>query len=283
MDQILLTGVSGNVGNAVFKYLRGEDVAVHIGVRNIKKYQGMEKKSNVRLLDFENDLTYKKALKNIDKVFLVRPPQITDVEGVFKPFIKACKEAGVQHIAFLSLIGIEKNTLPPHHKIEKLIVDSSIAYTFIRPSFFMQNLIEPHGVDIKELDRLIIPAGKAKTNFIDTDDIGAIISRVLVDKGHEYKAYDITGIEAVDYDQVAHSMTEILGREIIYTKPSFLSFYWHMRKRNHPRAKVFVMIGLYLSTRLGMANVYKEEAEKLLGRKPKTIHEFIENNKMSWL
>lgn len=283
MNNILITGVSGNVGSAVLKYLKGEEACVHIGVRNISKYQDVDSDLKVRELDFEKKSTYVKALENIDKVFIIRPPQITDVEGVFEPFVNVCKQEGVSHIVFLSLIGIEKNTRPPHHKIEKVIEASGIAYTFIRPSFFMQNLIEPHGDDIRKLNKIIIPAGKAKTNFVDTDDIGEIVSRVLVGDEHLNKAYDITGSESIDYYQVADSMTEILGRKILYTKPSLLRFYLHMRKKNHPRMKVVVMIYLYLSTRFGMAEVYSDEAEKLLGRKPKTIDVFIENNKGIWL
>lgn len=282
MNNILITGVSGNVGSAVLKYLETLNTKVHIGVRSISKYKDVNETVTVRELDFENPNTYKSALKNMDKIFIVRPPQITDVDGVFLPFVNACKEAGIKHIVFLSLIGIEKNTIPPHHKIEKVIVASNIPYTFIRPSFFMQNLIEPHGEDIKERNQIIIPAGKAKTNFIDTEDIGEIIGRVLLGDGHMNKAYDITGCEIVDYYQVARMMTEVLGRTIVYTKPSLLKFYLHMTKK-HTKTKVLVMIFLYISTRLGMAKSYSQEAEILLERKPKTMKEFIENNKSIWV
>lgn len=283
MNNILITGVSGNVGSAVLKYLIKEKANTYIGVRNVGKYQDKLDNVVVRELDFEKQTTYRNALENIDKVFIVRPPQITDAEGVFGPFIKACKDFGIKHIVFLSIIGIEKNTIPPHHKIEKLIVGSSIPYTFIRPSFFMQNLIEPHGEDVRKLNQLLIPCGKAKTNFIDTDDIGEIIGRVLLSEEHMNKAYDITGAEALDYYEIADIMSEVLGKEILYTKPSFIKFYLHMRKRDYPRGMVFVMIFLYLSTRLGMANTYSKESEILLGRKPNTMKQFIKNNKSVWI
>lgn len=282
MNKIMITGVSGHVGGAVLKYLQGFEAEIYLGVRNVEKYKDRFRGVIIRELDFENQETYVTALKDLDKVFLVRPPQITDVEGIFQPFIQSCKEAGVKHIVFLSLIGIEKNPIPPHHKIEKLIVGSSIPYTFIRPSFFMQNLIEPHGDDIIKYNELFIPAGKAKTNFIDTEDIGEIISRVLVSEEHKNRAYDITGSEIITYNQVALIMTKILGRTITYSKPSILKFYRHMRKRAYPKAQIFVMIFLYISTRLGMAKAYSDQAEKLLGRKPHTMEEFIVKNQQVW-
>ena len=68
---------------------------------------------------------------------------------------------------------------------------SGIPYTFIRFSFFMQNLSTTHAQDIKERNDLFIPSGKARISFIDTRDIGEIIGRCLVEKGHENKAYTI--------------------------------------------------------------------------------------------
>ncbi len=73
--------------------------------------------------------------------------------------------------------------MTPHHKIEKIIRELEIPYTFIRPSFFMQNLNTTHQKDIKENHDLFIPAGKSKTSFIDTRDIGEVAVTCLTD-GH---------------------------------------------------------------------------------------------------
>ncbi|MBU3112378.1 NmrA family NAD(P)-binding protein [Clostridium lacusfryxellense] len=110
----------------------------------------------------------------IGKILLVRPPQLTDVKGIFNPFIQKCKVNGVKQVIFLSLLGAEKNPFPPHHKIEKAILASGIPYTFIRPSFFMQNLSTTHATDIKERDDLFIPCGKAKISGICYSNDGII-------------------------------------------------------------------------------------------------------------
>ncbi|WKK78452.1 NmrA family NAD(P)-binding protein [Marivirga salinae] len=73
---------------------------------------------------------------------------IADLKAVFKPLIEVVKEVGVKHIVFLSVQGAEKQSYIPHHKIEKLIVESQIPYTFIRPAYFMQNFITTLGKDI---------------------------------------------------------------------------------------------------------------------------------------
>jgi len=283
MGDILLTGISGNVGSGVVEYLKGENIDFVAGVRNPKKYKEKNIDLNFVEFDFENLSTHKKALSGIKKVFLMRPPQLTDVKGIFKPFIDTCKACGVKQIVFLSLLGIEKNPFPPHYKIEKEILKSEIPYTFIRPSFFMQNLSTTHSDDIKLRNDLFIPSGKAKVSFIDTRDIGEIIGRTLVEDGHLNQSYTLTGSEAVDYYQVSKLMSNIIGREIKYSNPSILKFRREIIKRGTKKEFANVMTVLYLTTKLGMANHVTDTSEKILGRKPRTIEEFIRDYKEVWV
>ena len=280
--KILLTGVSGNVGSAVVDYLKSEKIPFLAGVRNVEKSRHTDPSMEYVHFDFEDRSTYVAALNGIEKVFLVRPPQSTDVKGIFQPFIEICKEAGVKQLVFLSLLGAKKNPFPPHHKIEKAIVASGIPYTFIRPSFFMQNLSTTHAKDIKERNDLFIPSGNAKISFIDTRDIGEIIGRTLIEDGHENKAYTITGSEAITYYKVAESMTKLLRRKIIYSNPSLFQFRKEMLKRGVKKEFVTVMMVLYLTTQLGMAKSVTSTAETLLKRKPRSIDDFVKDHLDVW-
>ena len=276
-DTILLTGITGNVGSAVVNYLKSINIGFIAGVRNIERSKQQDDSIEYIHFDFQDTVTYESALHGVKKVFLVRPPQLTDVRGIFIPFIQKCKEVGVKQIVFLSLLGAEKNPFPPHHKIEKAIVKSEIPYTFIRPSFFMQNLSTTHAEDIKERDDLFIPSGKAKVSFIDTRDIGEIIGRTITEEGHKNKAYTITGSDAITYFKVADTMTRVLGRKITYSNPSLFKFRKNMIERGIKKDFATIMMVLYLTTKLGMANHVTNTAELLLKRKPRTIEDFIKD------
>lgn len=69
------------------------------------------------------------------------------------------------------MLGIEKNPIVTHAKIEKILKNSGIPYTFLRPSFFMQNLLSQHGDKLRNEKIIEVPAGNRKTNFIDVRDI----------------------------------------------------------------------------------------------------------------
>lgn len=281
-DTILITGTSGNVGSAVLQYLRLEDREVTAGVRDVERSQKADPGTQYVHLDFERPETYGPALKGVRKVFLVRPPHLTDVKGIFEPFIQACRQAGVAHIVFLSLLGAEHNPFPPHHRIERAIKGSGMAYTFIRPGFFMQNLSTTHAKDIRERSDLFIPSGRAKVSFIDTRDIGEIIGKVLTEEGHEGMAYTVTGKEAVTYSQVSDRMTHHLGRRITYSNPSLFRFRKAMVESGVKKEFATVMMVLYLTTSLGMASHVTGTAEVILGRKPRSIDDFISDHLEVW-
>lgn len=141
--KILITGATGNVGMEVIKCLVAIDNNFEIvaGVRDIEHEAAKLKEHLVSCVkfDFTNSQLVANALVSVDLLFLLRPPQLSNVKKYFAPLIASARAAGVKHIVFLSVQGVEKSTFIPHYKIEKLIVDSGIGYTFLRPAYFMQN------------------------------------------------------------------------------------------------------------------------------------------------
>lgn len=278
--KILITGASGNVGYYVVEELikMGEKVVTAgTNVDKLKKIFGDVVDSVY--FDFTDTSTYEKALHNVDRVFLMRPPHLGKPEDLY-PFIDAMKEHNIQLISFLSLMGVENNTIPPHHKIEKYIESKKIPYAHIRPGFFMQNLTGIHSVEIKEKNEIFIPAGNSKTSFIDAADIGLATS-VLLHNPKKYRntAHTITGPEALDYKQVASILSKVTGKTITYVKPGFLRYrHYYIKKRELDKGYVNVTVALYFMTRLGTAKEVTDVFYKLTGRKPRTLEEFAKNN-----
>ena len=138
MRQILITGATGNIGTEVIRSLTilGTNNQIIAGVRNILKAKQLFfdfKNLDYRDFDFENPQTFDKSLDNIDCVFLLRPPHISDVDKYFKPLIQKISEKGIRQIIFLSVQGAEKSKIIPHNKIERLIRDSGLDFIFLRP------------------------------------------------------------------------------------------------------------------------------------------------------
>ena len=278
--KVLVTGASGNVGSYVVKELLKMGEQVVVAGTDIKKLINMfGDKVNVVEFDFTKKQTFKDALNGVDRIFLMRPPHLGKPQDLY-PFIDAAKRNNIKLISFLSLMGVQKNTIPPHHKIEKYIEGIGVPYAHIRPGFFMQNVSGIHSEEIREQDKIFIPAGKSKTSFIDANDIGLSIA-VVLHEPEKYKntAHTITGPEALDYYQVAEILSRVTGRKITYDKPGYLKYRgYYIRNRGLDKAYVNVTVALYFMTRMGTAKDVTDEFYKLTGKKSRTFEEFAREN-----
>lgn len=280
---ILVTGASGNVGSELVKYLRQRGQPVRIAQRTRSAQDDYGDGVETVQFDFKDPHTFASAFAGVERMFLVRPPAISDARRFIFPAIDAARQAGVRHIVFLSVIGTEKNRIVPHYKIEQYIQRSGLNYTFLRASFFMQNLNTVHRAEIKDEHMIYVPAGRGKTSFVDVRDVAAVAALALTTNGHARRAYALTGSEAFDYDEVARILSEVLARPIIYRNPSLLSFIWREHKRGTPLPLILVMAAIYTTARLGLAGRITEDTERLLDRAPIPFKQYVEDYRTCWL
>ncbi len=278
MSRILVTGATGNVGSVVIEALSRRGISACAAVRDPRPGAIADQV----LFDFERPETYAPALKGVDKLFLMRPPALTDVARYVFPLIDEAKRSGVSQIVFLSLLGAQHLPFVPHRKVELYLERSGISYTFLRASFFMQNLSTTHAREIREKNLIDVPAGMGKTSFVDVADLAEVAAIALTETGHENKAYDLTGCEALDYHEVAAILTGELGRPIRYRAPGLLGFLlWRIRE-GVPFGFALVMGAIYTTARMGKAALVTPELERLLGRPPQTLKHFISKERAIW-
>lgn len=284
MTKVLITGATGNVGTEVIKSLQNIDhqLDIYAGVRNSNedKIKLSNYKVNFSLFNFTDVKTYKTALYGCEILFLLRPPQISEVEKYFKPIIDTCKESGVKHIVFLSVQGVEKSKIIPHHKIEKLLVDSKIPYTFLRPAYFMQNFTTTLHNDLVNKKRIYLPAGNAKFTLVDVRDIGAVSATILTNiSEHINKSYELTCKEKLTFLEMSTILSDILRTDIQYISPNLISFFLTKRKEKTPTMFILVMIMLHYFPRFQKEPQTTDWVEKITNRQPTTFEQFINDNK----
>lgn len=285
MQQIFITGATGNVGFQTLcaLYKNSNGIKIKAGVRNIEKagkqFGGFKDTELVRF-DFTMQETFTHALQTIDTLFLLRPPQIADVDKYIKPLVDESVRCGVKKMLFLSVQGAEKNKFIPHHKIENLIKSSGIDYIFIRPGYFMQNLTTTLAGDIQKKHKIILPAGKATFNWTDVNNIGEATA-ILIRHFDTYKnaAYEITGAQKTDYYQVARLISQETGIPIEYKSINPLRFYFMKRSEGMQRGLALVMIMLHFLPRLKKAPPLTDFYKKLTGKPPTSLEEFIKRER----
>lgn len=281
--QILITGAPGNVGSEVVCALQQTEVPFRIGAFNPEKAQRVfGKDAEIVKFDFLKSETYAQAFEGIDRMFLVRPPTLSNVKRDITPAIRAAVTAGVKHIVFLSIQGVENNRFVPHHKIEQVVLDSGADFTFLRAGFFMQNLSTTHCSEIRDQNVIALPVGTAKTSFIDVRDIAAAVVCALLEPKHRNKRYTLTGNEALNYDEVVQKLSVTLHRTIRYTHPSTLSFILRQLNYGHKLSYTLIMTMLYTLTRFGNARSVSADVEEILGKPPISFDQFAADYRGAW-
>lgn len=285
MKRILVTGATGNIGLEVVHYLSelNFDSEILAAVRNIEKAKITFKNYPdllYRQFDFENESTFSIAFNQIDILFLLRPPHISDVEEVFRPLLNSAKENRIRKVVFLSVQGAEKSKVIPHNKIERLIQELRFEYIFVRPSYFMQNLTTTLLPEILTKQSITLPPGKAKFNWIDVKNIGESTA-TLVAKFENYRnqAYEITGPENKNFGDVAALITDITGERIRFNSINPISFYFRKKKEGLNGGFAMVMTILHFLPRLQAEPHISDNYQKLTGKVPTTLQEFIEREK----
>ncbi|NJM06892.1 SDR family oxidoreductase [Candidatus Gracilibacteria bacterium] len=283
MAPILVTGATGNVGAALIPFLLGAGATVRAAVRAPAK-EAERVPANVELVPFDFVVpdTFGPALDGVEQVFLMRPPALSNIRRDMLPFLTALKDHGVRQVVFLSLLGAEKNKVVPHARVEEALAKLELPTTLLRPSFFMQNLDTTHRLDIKDHNEIYVPAGNGRTSFIDVRDIAAVAARTLTEDGHVGQAYPLTGSVALTYGEVAEIFTRVLARPITYPNPALPAFTARMRSYGHAFDFIMVMIGIYTTARLGLAAFVSDDCERLLGRAPITVEQYVKDYRAVW-
>lgn len=284
MTKVLITGATGNVGKELIEALGNlnHNLDLFAGVRDLKEDSGKlaNKKIQFSQFDFTDITTYQTALNGCDILFLLRPPQISDVEKYFKPIIQTCIEKEVKHIVFLSVQGVEKSKIIPHHKIEKQIVESKISYTFLRPAYFMQNFTTTLHNDLVNKKRIYLPAGNAKFTLVDVRDIGAVAAAIMTNiSEHINKSYELTCKEKLTFSEMARILSDILGTEIQYRSPNLISFFLTKRNENTPIGLILIMVMLHYFPRFQKEPEITNWIDKITHRQPTTFEQFVNDNR----
>ena len=281
---VLVTGAPGNVGTPLVQELLRLGARVRVAAWDAAAARAAFGDAvEIVPFDFELPDTFGQAFAGVERMFLLRPPQIADVDGVIVPALRAAAAAGVRHVVFLSIQGAEKNRIVPHRKIEDRLRASGMAWTFVRAAYFMQNLSTTHAPEVRELDEIWVPAGRSsRTAHVDARDVAAVAARALVEDGHEGMAYTPTGPAALTYDEIAGMLTRELGRPIRYADPGMLAFWHRLRRRGMPRGMVGVMLGIYTAARMGLADGLSDDVARLTGRPPIPMEQFIHDTRDAW-
>ncbi len=279
-SKILVTGATGTIGSFVVDFLKEKNADFIAMVRNEQKRQPFKNKGIKSVVaDFDSPKLLEEALKGIQKVFLLSVTS-PDAPRLQATLIQKAKEAGVKHIVKVSVRGADKNADfnigKWHGESEEMIKESGIAWTFLQPHSFLQNLLFD-AESIREKGKIFSMQGDGKIPMVDARDIAAVAVKVLLDPGYENKSYVLTGPVSISYHDIAYEFSVALNREIEYVKQTPEEGHAAMLAAGMPSWLANDMAKLNRRFANNEDNDVSPDVEKVLGRKPHNLLDFIQD------
>ena len=283
---VLVTGATGKTGSEVVKGLIAKGETVRAGAHTPEKARemfGAHAGVQVVPFDFGRPETFDAALAGVDRIWLLAVTGDTAPDQALMPFVDRAKAAGVRHIAYMTTRGVEMDETNPLRQVEHYIEKSGIGYTFLRPSWFMQNFssgfIAPM---ITGMGGIYLPAADAKSSFIDARDIAAVGVAALTEPGHNGKAYALTGGQAWTYGEAAEILSQAAGKQIRYVALSDEDFRSGLAAQGWKPEQIEMFSNLFSGVRQGWAAAVSPDVANVLGRPQITLEQFAQDHAAVW-
>lgn len=274
----LITGATGDIGSKAVQQLirRGERPRVFVrdeAKARIQFGDGVD----IFVGDLADSVSLQQALQGANTLFLVNSgPRIPVLDELAA---KAAKSAGVQHIVKLSSLDVEQRLAIGvwHEKGEAAIRASGIPFTFVRPTGFMSNLLAWRRSIIAE-GVVRSSAADGKRPFIHSEDIAAVAVQALTTRDYVGLALPITGPEALSFREITMKIGAEIGRHLEFLPISDEEAGHRFCATWASVEEVAAHVELWRAIREGRVATVTDAVERILGRKPIPLHQWITEN-----
>ena len=283
---IVITGANGFVGKNLRNFLHKKKINVlGISRKNFRKHASEVKIISTNILDPK----LQTKLKNYDAlVHLIgigrQSPKSTFKEinlNLTKNVIKACKNAGIKKIIFISGLGVSKNNQSDYfvskYMAEREIMNSGLDYTIFRASYIMgktDHLTKILSMQIKKGIIVIPGSGKYRLQPIFVLDVAKIILEAVLEKKFSKKILDLAGPQKISFEDFVNLFAK--NTKIKIQKIDLESAY--NEAKCNPRSiysleSLNILVGDYTSD--------VKQLQKLSNVKLTTVAEFLQSSGLS--
>lgn len=282
---ILITGATGHFGKATIDHLLKKGIpanTIAALVRDEAKATELKAKGiKIKTGDYNNYASLQSAFAGIDKLLLVSSSDLQDRLKQQESVVKAAREAGVKHIIYTSFARKNETDTSPiasvaksHLETEKLIKASGIPYTLLLNSLYSDVLPMFFGEQVLQTG-IFLPAGQGKTTFATRNDMAEAAANILTGHGHENKIYTIGNTESYTLQDAATILQDITGKPIAYVNPTVEEYTAALTQAGVPVAYIGIFAGFSEAIKQGEFETTSTDLEKLLGRKPATLRDYL--------
>ena len=266
-------GATGRVGRRVATGLAERGVEARALVRRPDRELALPAVQ----ADLSAPATLAAALDGVDRLLLLTAhgPEQERHEAAA---LDAAVAAGVQQIVKISggapTLG-PNGTTPTavaHWRSEQRIERSGLDFTFLRPSFYLQNLLGAVAPTAAATGAIAAPFGHAPIAMVDARDVADCAIAALLDERTSRRAWQLTGPRPVTFDAIG----EIVG--VRYVNVPVRLAARAMRRRGLPVAEIDHATRMAAYFASGADGTATDHVLRLTGHAPRSIEAFLDEH-----
>jgi uncharacterized protein YbjT (DUF2867 family) len=270
---ILVIGATGTVGSEVVRQLVATGERPRALVRDpATARQRLGDQVEHVVGDLDRPETIAAALAGVDRVFLLTTQSSRQPEWE-RAVIGAAARTGVGQLVKLSVFRANEQSplqvARQHGQAERVLAQSGLAATILRPVFFMQNLLA-----MVHDGAIATAAGDGRVAMVDARDIAAVAVATLTGGGHAGKTYILTGPQALSFYQVASVLSRQTGRPLRHVRVPPDKVRVALQGRGVAAWYADDMAKLHSMLAVGYEEVVTDDIHRVTGRPPRTLAQF---------
>ena len=281
---VLVIGATGRVGRVVVDLLIEAGVPVRALTRRSKAAVTLPASVEVVSGDLTVPESLDAALQGVSTAFLVwTAPPTTAPEVV---------ERLAHHVRRVVFLSAPHQTPHPffqqpnpmavlYAEIERLIADSGLESTIIRPGMFASNALSWWGPAIRADGVVRWPYGAAETAPVDERDVAAVAARTLYQDVHVGGDYVLTGPESLSQAEQVRIISEVLGRGIKFEELSPDEFRSET-EGSWPRPVVEMLLAAWGAT-MGRPAFITSTVSDILGSGPRSFRQWVTDHAAAFM
>ena len=278
---ILVTGATGGLGRETIDALLITTPATEIAalVRDAGKATDLAQRGvEVRQADYFDYPALVQAMRGVEKVLLVSAVAFTDRLRQHRNVIDAAREAGVKHLFYTSIQRSSDFVMPQVTEsdlaTEAYLKASGLVYTILHNGYYFEGLGYLIGTEVPAAE-VRVPAGEGKIAFIKRTELAAATAALLISEGHDNQEYTLVGSTAYSFHDVARELAALAGRPITYHSSELAPYIAQKVAAGFPDFVATFFAQWAEAARHGMLAGTPDTAERLLGRQPTSLREYL--------
>jgi uncharacterized protein YbjT (DUF2867 family) len=281
MMKVLMIGATGRFAGLVLPELKKRGITVYALVQdNLKAEKAIQNgadKTMIGSLDDKQSLI--KAATGMEGVFHILPAFRNEVAAGLN-MVSAAITAGVKKFVFSSVYHTSLSLVNHAEKrfAEEALYRSNMDYTILQPAMYMQMLSDAWK-SAKELGQIIMPYSKlSKMSYVDYRDVAEAAALAMTNTELSYGTFELSSRGTYNRVDLAELMSAALGKNVEASE--IPTDQW--------AKQVQIPAGELHDGLIAMNKEYNQYGfsggnalvlKTILGREPRTVHQFIEGLK----